>query len=133
MACDEDLSLLGESKYQNAPGMLTVLFKADFSAWDKSDPTDATCGGYPDCLLTMEGYGEITHLEDITPITTRMTVCCNVETGLYHNMSGSFVIHGDELYYRIHIGQIIPYDEDGSSHYQKESKDQLIFTGGTGV
>jgi len=112
------------------PKTVKVPFKAKFSVWDKSDYTDNSCGGYPVFFLTMEGHGTTTHLGHIT---TKMTFCCNVITGEYYNTIGSFVAaNGDQLFFEIPVGKIIPNDEDNSAYYQTKFNDPMIFTGGTG-
>lgn len=110
--------------------MVSVPFKANYSVWDISDYSDPSCGGSPVYFLTMEGSGNISHLGKIT---TRMTFCCDVTTGYYYNTVGSFVAaNGDELFFEVPEGQIVPNDEDNSSYYQTKFNDYMIFIGGTG-
>jgi len=117
-------------KGMNTPVLVNVPFKTDLSVWDMSDYADTRCGGYPVFFLTMEGYGTATHLGKLTTI---MTFCCDVTTGAYYNTAGTFVAaNGDELFFEIPNGQIIPNDEDNSSYYQTKFDDLMIFTGGTG-
>jgi hypothetical protein len=109
---------------------VTVPFKANFSVWDHSDYSDNSCGGFPVFFLTMKGYGPATHLGKMT---TTMTFCCNTETGYYYNTTGSFIsANGDELFFEIPEGQIIPNEGDNSYYYQTKFNDRIIFTGGTG-
>jgi len=137
IACSKSDQFWGDDPFGNTlknghveSVMVTLPFKADFSVWDMSDYTDISCGGYPVFFLTMEGYGTATHLGKLT---TRMTFCCDVSTGAYYNTAGSFVAaNGDELFFEIPSGQIIPNDEDNSSYYQTKFNDPMIFTGGTG-
>ena len=112
------------------PLMVTVPFKADFSVWDISDYSDPSCGGYPVFLLTMDGYGHISHLGKMT---TRMTFCCDVTTGYYYNTVGSFMAaNGDSLCFVVPEGQIYPNEGDNSEYYQTYFNDPIIFTGGSG-
>lgn len=136
MACSKSDDFQGYDPFGNQKGghddpvSVSIPFKADFSVWDKSDYTDVSCGGYPVLLLTMEGKGTATHLGQLT---TRMTFCCNVETGYYYNTVGSFVAsNGDELYILIPLGYIVPNEGEESEYYQTKFNDPIFFAGGTG-
>lgn len=111
-------------------GAVSLPFKADLSVWDRSDYTDLRCGGFPNLYLTMEGSGHATHLGRLT---TRMTFCCNVQTGAYGPTDIVFrAASGDELHATIPTGQIVPNDGDNSDYYQTRFDDLGVFTGGTG-
>ena len=115
---------------KNESVTVSVPFKANFSVWDHSDYSDPQCGGPPNFFLTMVGDGNITHLGKMT---TRMTFCCDVSTGIYTNTIGSYVAaNGDELWFEILEGLIVPNEGDNSSYYQTRFDDPVIFTGGTG-
>ncbi len=134
MTCSKTDEYLNNNQDDNAlksaTKTVTVPFKANFSVWDHSDNTNNSCGGKPVFFLTMEGFGPATHLGKMT---TRMTFCCNTETGYYYNTTGSFVgANGDILFFEIPEGQIIVNEQDNSYYYQTRFNDRIIFTGGTG-
>lgn len=111
-------------------GTVSVPFKTDLSVWDHSDYTDLRCGGFPNLYLTMEGSGNATHLGRLT---TRMTFCCNVQTGAYGPTDIVFrAANGDELNAVIPSGQILPNAGDDSDYYPTRFDDLGEFTGGTG-
>lgn len=112
------------------PVTVTVPFKANFTVWNRTDPTDRSCGEKPIFKITMKGNGTINHLG---LITTTMTFCNNTSTGDYWNTDIVFVAaNGDELYASIPIGKVIPNEEDNSNYYSKRFNDDMSFVGGTG-
>jgi len=112
------------------PVMVTVPLKCNFTVWDHTDDTDMSCGGFPNFFLTMKGEGIISHLGKMTTV---MTFCCDVTTGIYGPTNITFVgSNGDELYGEIPIGYILPNEGDNSSYYQSYFNDPFIITGGTG-
>jgi hypothetical protein len=109
---------------------VSVPFKADFSVWNHSDFTDVTCGAPPFFNFTMKGSGNITHLGKMTTI---MKFCIDSSTGHYTGVDGIFVAaNGDELYFVVPEGWVIPNEGDNSSYYQSRFDNPLYFTGGTG-
>ena len=128
---DEIVEVMPDAGLKSAKShKVTVPFKADFTVWDHSDFTDASCGEHPVYKLTMTGEGKINHMGQIT---TEMTFCCNTESGAYWETKCTFVAaNGDELYATIPIGQIVPNDGDNSDYYQTCFNDTMYFDGGTG-
>jgi hypothetical protein len=128
---DQILDDLSDGTLKKAqPITVSVPFKANLTVWDHSDYTDRSCGDPPVFLLTMEGFGTSTHLGRLT---TKMTFCCDVSTGIYHNTDIVFVsANGDELYCQIPIGYIIPNEGENSEYYTDRFNDPIIFNGGTG-
>lgn len=126
----DNLSGNNLKKAKTEPKSVMVPFKAHFSVWDHSDYTDNSCGDYPNFFLTMLGNGNATHLG---LLTTTMTFCCNIETGVYQNSLGNFVAaNGDVIFFEIPIGYIIPNEGYNSEFYQTMFNDPMIITGGTG-
>jgi hypothetical protein len=134
MACTKTDEFLNNSQDNNelksSTRTVTVPFKANFSVWDRSDYTNNSCGGNHSVFLIMKGSGPATHLGKMT---TTMTFCCNTQTGYYYNTTGNFIAeNGDQLFFEIPEGQIIPNKNDNSYYYQKRFNDRMIFMGGTG-
>jgi hypothetical protein len=134
MTCTNTDEFLNNNREENAlkstVKTVSVPFKANFSVWDHSDYENNSCGAKPHRFLTMEGFGPATHLGKMT---TTITFCCNTETGYYYNTSGTFIAaNGEELFFEIPEGHIIPNAGDNSDYYQKKFNDRMIFKGGTG-
>ncbi len=134
MTCSKTDEFLNNNRDDNAlkstTKTVTVPFKANFSVWDHSNYENNSCGANPLRFLTMEGFGPATHLGKMT---TTITFCCNTETGYYYNTTGTFIAaNGEELFFEIPEGHIIPNVGDNSDYYQKKFNDRMIFTGGTG-
>lgn len=109
--------------------MVTIPFKANFSVWDQSDYTDPSCGeGWFN--LTMVGEGTINHLGKMSTI---MKFCLNPSNGYYENVDGVFVAaNGDELYFEVPEGWVLPIDGGEFLYYQSQFDDPINFLGGTG-
>ncbi|MBN2665559.1 MAG: hypothetical protein JXR67_03550 [Bacteroidales bacterium] len=137
MACSKSDNFWGDEPLGNTikekqiqPVTVTVPFKCNLTVWDHSDYTDMSCGEYPNFLLTMKGEGTISHLGSMTTV---MTFCCNVETGVYGPTNVTFVAaNGDELYADIPVGYILPNDGYNSDFYQSYFNDPIYIIGGTG-
>jgi hypothetical protein len=134
ISCTKTDEFLNNSQDNNAlkntTRTVTVPFKANFSVWDHSDYTNNSCGGNNVFFLTMKGFGPATHLGKMT---ATMTFCCNTKTGFYYNTIGNFIAdNGDQLFFEIPQGQIIPNEKNNSDYYQTRFNDRIIFTGGTG-
>lgn len=109
---------------------VTIPFKANFSVWDESDIPDTRCRGFPNIFLTMNGFGNATHLGKSF---INATFCCDVLTGVYQKTLYTFVAaNGDEVYGETPLGQIGPNNDVNSSYYQTKFNDTIIITGGTG-
>ncbi|MCK5138123.1 MAG: hypothetical protein KAR19_20230 [Bacteroidales bacterium] len=128
---DELVEEMPDAELQSAqPITVTVPFKADFTVWNHTDPTDRSCGDHPIYKITMKGEGIINHLG---LITTTMTFCNNVGTGEYWDTDCIFIAaNGDELYASIPMGTVIPNEEENSNYYSNRFNDDMFFVGGTG-
>lgn len=126
---DEDNLTTTLRKSNDKVVLVTVPFKANFSVWDHSDYTDPSCGeGWFN--LTMEGYGNITHLGKMSTI---MKFCLNPADGHYVAVDGTFVAaNGDELYFEVIEGWVVPIDGGELLYYQTQFDDPINFLGGTG-
>ena len=126
---DEMINEEPQLKSSSNSKMVTVPFKADFSVWDNSDYTDPSCGdGWFN--LTMVGEGNISHLGKMSTI---MNFCLNPANGYYEDVDGVFeAANGDELYFEVQEGWVVPIDGGEFLYYQSQFDDPINFLGGTG-
>lgn len=121
---------LGADK-NNEAKMVTVPFKAHFSVWRDLPPGEGEACEEGTFRETMVGHGEMTHLGEMT---TYMSFCVNPTNGMYaFTKLGKFIAaNGDELYFDVPAGQVLPNMGDNNDFYMLHFDDMLYFIGGTG-
>jgi hypothetical protein len=104
-----------------------LVFYANFTVWEHSvvpNKEDANC------LLTWKGEGN-SYL--IGSFRVEITLNCNIATGEFCNLNGSFITDDEsEMFFLIREGKICPNTGEGNHYYQGFFNDLAEITGGTG-
>jgi len=132
---EENFTLKGD--FGNVDNEVSLPFKAKFTVWRALSPGTGECEeGSSRETMMMKGKGEMAHLGQLAEIF--MTFCTAPTPEVIFPINywfvetGKFVAaNGDELYFVIESGQIMPYTGD-DPEYQVYFNDDLVFIGGTG-
>ncbi|HUW93993.1 MAG TPA: hypothetical protein VMV74_12570 [Bacteroidales bacterium] len=114
------------------PTTVTVPFKADFVGNYDDVSVNATCGDFPNMMVTNTGGGTGSHLGNFTHY---FEFCCDVISGYYplgHMVAYLTAANGDVLFVSCE-GQVIDgRAEDHPDYVISYFRDPFVILGGTG-